>query len=61
MLVEVRVAHEPAVRKKRRERDEVFGAEACTARTWWMVIDPALPGSPVTKFPRVAVQAPPAW
>ena len=30
-------------RKKRRERDEVFGAEAWMARTWWMVIDPAVP------------------
>src|SRR5580693_10169200 len=29
--------------RKRRDRPEKLVAEPCTARTWWIVIEPALP------------------
>ena len=34
---------------RRRGRFEVFSAEPCTMRTWWMVMLPALPVS-ITAF-----------
>src|SRR5439155_5783432 len=32
--------------RKRRDRPEKLVAEPCTVRTWWIVIEPALPRNP---------------